>query len=182
MVRRIGVALALAGCLPLAGCGLLRTIGLLPSPPPAPAPVSETPAPPADYLLALTIEADADINPDPRGRASPLRVHVYADERDPRLGELGFESVFGAGPGGTADASGERSTPLETLTLPPGERLELALTPPTTAGWISVAAAYREPWSAVWVATLRLSDTLGAATARARLERAAVRLDEGREP
>lgn len=176
--RRRAVIRALACPLlavPLGGCGLLRSIGLLPSPPPAPLP---SPPAPTDYPLTLTISAAPDINPDPSGRASPLRLHVYADERDPQLGELGFETVFGTG---TSGAGGNGSMPLATLVVAPGENTELALTPAADAVWVTVAAAYREPWSSLWTDSVRV-DGKGASTVHLTLERTVLRLSPGSDP
>ena len=175
--RRASLA-ALLGLAPLlGGCGALRAIGLLPSPP---APRADPPPPP-DYPLALHLSAAAGINPDAAGRPSPLRVHVYVDERDPRLDERGFAAVFGAGPTGALRTDGASVEPLETLVISPGEDVALALSPPREALWVSVAAAYREPWSALWYATVRV-DAASAPTVTATFADAAVRLAAERRP
>jgi len=158
----VRTALLVCLTLPLGGCGPLRSIGLLPSPPP-----------PTDYLLAITLSATPDINPDASGRASPLRLHVYAGERDPGFGDLGFDAVFGTGA-----ASGTGPTPLDTLVVAPGQSVELALTPDTRAVWVTIAAAYREPWSAIWSESVRV-DGSGTARVRVELERATLRLLPG---
>lgn len=177
--RRALLVLAASGtALPLGGCGLLRSVGLLPSAaPPATPPVAPAPPPPADRAVELRLSAAPDINPDSGGRASPLRVQLYAGERDPRLGELGFEGVFGADAGGAPET-------LATLVVAPGGALVQPLVVPRATTWIGVAAAYREPWSALWFDALRIPDAADTGggdvvTVDVRLELASVELLAG---
>ena len=122
--------------------------GVPPTAPPPPPPA------PLDYALTIELVASKDINPDPRGRPSPLRVHVHVGPRDPRFGELGFASAFAPEGGPSAgDAAGE---PAGTAVLAPGGRETLALRAPVDAGWVTVSAAYREPWSALWTTGTRV--------------------------
>jgi len=175
--RRTIVALALAA-LP-GGCGVLRSVGLLPD---APAPPPPAPPPPAVYPLAVRVVADADINPDPSGRPSPLRLLVHADEQDPRVARRSFADVFGAGPGATASAGTQDvPPPLTALVIAPGQTERLARSRPASARWVTVSGAYREPWSAVWTATVEVAAT-GPVRLVARVGRTALSLEPERDP
>lgn len=180
--RRLAQAMLLALAAPsLGGCGLLQSIGLLPAPPAPVVAAPQPPPPPPTYALRVVLSASEDVNPDARGRPSPIRVQLYVGERDPRLDEAGFAAVFGAGPG-SADGDGVAlPTPFETLVLRPGERVDLALEPPRGHSRLAVAAAFREPWSALWSDAITL-DTSVATVVGATLEAARVTLRAAPEP
>jgi len=175
--RRTIIALALGGL--AGGCGVLRSVGLLPDAPDAPPPA---PPPPDAYPLAVRVVTGADVNPDPSGRASPLRLVVHVDERDPRLESRSFADVFGAGPGATGSAGAVSvPPPLSTRVIAPGRTESIDLSRPASARWVTVSGAFREPWSALWTATVEVAAT-GPVRLVARVGRTALSLEPERDP
>ena len=121
-------------CLSLVGASLLG-LGLVGC---ASKPVTST--------VGLTLAASADVNPDPRGRASPLTVRVYALKLSTGFDAADFFSLYDK----DSATLGADMLQREEFLLRPGENKTLALTLPAEAGALAVFAAYRDLEHARW--------------------------------
>ncbi|MEO7242134.1 MAG: type VI secretion system lipoprotein TssJ [Variovorax sp.] len=96
--------------------------------------------------LSLTAKAGADSNPDSRGRASPLKVRVYALKSP---GAFQGADYFSLNDSETATLGAEL-VQREEMLLQPGETKKLELILPADVKVIGVVAAYRDLERARW--------------------------------
>lgn len=155
--RLVGITLAASL---LSGCGVLEKVGILSGPeapaiaaPPAPIPLSQQP-----YELTLRLTATADLNPDTQSRPSPVQVRIFLMAPQADLESKEFAEIF--------DLNGQvmEPRPLATVTLRPGQTRDVVLPANKTQSMLLVAAAYRDPYQAVWksIATVTPSDSAAA--------------------
>lgn len=135
----------------LSGCGLLQKTGLVAAPEPAeprPVPLSEQP-----YQLKLSLSASSDLNPDTRSRPSPVQVRVFMTDGQSEIGSKEFEEMF--------DYAGAQiePRPLSTVTLRPGQTTALTLTTNKAQTRLVIAAAFRDPYQALWKAAAQITPT-----------------------
>jgi type VI secretion system VasD/TssJ family lipoprotein len=153
------VGMALAASL-LSGCGVLEKVGILSGPeapaiaaPPAPIPLSQQP-----YELTLRLTASNDLNPDTQSRPSPVQVRVFLMAPQADLDNKEFAEIF------DFDGQVMEPRPLAKVTLRPGQTKDIVLPANKTQSMLMVAAAYRDPYQAVWkaIATVTPSDSAAA--------------------
>lgn len=156
--RRMIGAIAVSGL--LSGCGLLQKVGILPKPP-EPPPAVEAPVPLAEqpYELKLSLEATEAVNPDSQSRPSPIQVRIFLTDGASEIASKTFEEVFDMG-GNVIEPR-----PLATVTLRPGQVKELTLPANKTQTLLAIAAAYRDPYQSIWMASAVVTpqDTVSAA-------------------
>lgn len=154
--RRV-IAIAMAASL-LSGCSALEKVGILSGPeapaitaPPVAVPLSEQP-----YELNLRLSASSEMNPDTESRPSPVQVRIFLMTPQADVNAKEFEEFFDFG-----DQLME-PRPLLTVTLRPGETRNVILPAFKSQSMLVVAAAYRDPYQAIWkdIATLTPSDTV----------------------
>jgi type VI secretion system protein VasD len=130
----------LAGVLSLAACTSSGGGGAAPSLDPAAAP------PAAPRSLQITISASADINPGPSGKAAPLSISLYVLRSPGKFQSLDY---FGLKDRGASELASDLVTS-SSVSVRPGEKKTVTLTAGPDAGYIGVAAGYREIDSAQW--------------------------------
>jgi len=125
----------------LSGCSLLQSVGILPESDDAAASAVEQ-----TYTLELSIVASKDLNPDARSVPSPVQVRVFLMEPSDDIRSISFEELF--------DYAGNmmEPRPLTTLVIQPGETTDIVLQAPTSRPTLVIAAAYRDPYQALWKA------------------------------
>jgi type VI secretion system protein VasD len=138
-VRQTGFTLlALAGLLSAAACS--STGGGAADPAIAPA------AAPGPRSLQVTVSASADVNPGPTGKAAPLTVQLYVLRSPGKFQSLDY---FGLKDRGASELASDLVTS-SSVSVRPGEKKTVTLTAGPDAGYIGVAAGYREIDSAQW--------------------------------
>jgi type VI secretion system VasD/TssJ family lipoprotein len=144
----------------LSGCGLLQKFGILSGPEIPPAPAIEIPVPLSEQPLELqlTVTASSDLNPDTQSRPSPVQLRVFLTDGKSELTGKSFEEVFDIG------GNAIQPRPLATITLRPGQSRDLVLPANKTLTTLIVAAAYRDPYQAIWLgsAVLPAADNVSA--------------------
>ena len=145
------ILLGVMFCSLLSGCGLLQKTGLgsaTEQPEPRPVPLSEQP-----YQLKLNLSASSDLNPDTRSRPSPVQVRVFMTDGQSEIGSKEFEEMF--------DYAGAQiePRPLSTITLRPGQTTALTLTTNKAQTRLVIAAAFRDPYQALWKAAAQIKPT-----------------------
>lgn len=123
----------------LSGCSLLQKFGILSEP--ASVPLSSQ-----VYEIHLKLTASADSNPDVKSRPSPIQVRVFIADPQSAIATKSFEEIF--------DYAGTtmEPRPLATITLRPGQTKDLVLPANKTQTQLVIAAAYRDPYQALWIA------------------------------
>lgn len=151
------MAIALAASM-LLGCSALEKVGILSGPeapvivtPPVAIPLSEQP-----YELNLRLSASVDMNPDTELRPSPVQVRIFLLPPQADISEKSFEEFF------DFDNQLMEPRPVLTVTLRPGETKNVILPANKSQSMLAVAAAYRDPYQAIWkdITTLSPSDTV----------------------
>jgi type VI secretion system protein VasD len=142
--------LMLSGLLSLAACTSSGG-GAAPSLDPAAAP-----PPAAPRSLQITVSASADINPGPSGKAAPLSITLYVLRSPGKFQSLDY---FGLKDRGSSELASDLVTS-SSVSVRPGEKKTVSLTAGPDAGYIGVAAGYREIDSANW----RAQTDIGEAT------------------
>jgi type VI secretion system protein VasD len=130
----------LTGLLSLAACTSSGG-GAAPSLDPAAAP-----SPAAPRGLQITVSASADINPGPSGKAAPLSITLYVLRSPGKFQSLDY---FGLKDRGSSELASDLVTS-SSVSVRPGEKKTVSLTAGPDAGYIGVAAGYREIDSANW--------------------------------
>jgi type VI secretion system VasD/TssJ family lipoprotein len=154
--RIVGIVMAASL---LSGCGVLEKVGILSgseapiTAPPAPIPLSEQP-----YELNLRLTAGNDLNPDTQSRPSPVQVRIFLMAPQADVNSKEFAEVF------DFDGQFMEPRPLSTVTLRPGQTRDVILPANKSQSMLVVAAAYRDPYQALWkaIATVTPSDTAAA--------------------
>lgn len=148
-------ASVLAAALLLSSCGMvngfLQGVGLASKPPEIPIAPIEIPLSeqPMNVVLELTI--DDDINPDVSNRPSPARARVFLSDSNIDLMSLPLEEIFEYGDN-TLDLK-----PSASLTVRPGSTNKLVLDTVKTNNKITVAVAFRDPYSTQWIQNFDIS-------------------------
>jgi type VI secretion system protein VasD len=115
--------------------------GAAPSLDPAAAPPAAAPR-----SLQITVSASADVNPGPSGKAAPLSVTLYVLRSPGKFQSLDY---FGLKDRGSSELASDLLTS-SSVSVRPGEKKTVSLTAGPDAGYIGVAAGYREIDSAQW--------------------------------
>jgi len=102
--------------------------------------------PPPPRKLPLDIVAASDINPDPRERASPLTVRVFALKTPANFGSADFFSLYEK----EAATLGADVVLREEMVLRPGESRQLVWTVSPDFRFVGVFAAFRDLERAQW--------------------------------
>lgn len=131
----------LVGVFSLAACTSSGGGGAAPSLDPAAAPAAAAPR-----SLQITVSASADINPGASGKAAPLSVTLYVLRSPGKFQSLDYFSLKDSGASELASDLVTSSS----VSVRPGEKKTVTLSAGPDAGYIGVAAGYREIDSAQW--------------------------------
>jgi type VI secretion system protein VasD len=104
--------------------------------------------------LQVTISASADINPGPAGKAAPLTIQLYVLRSPGKFQSLDY---FGLKDNGASELASDLVTS-SSVSVRPGEKKTVTLTAGADAGYIGVAAGYREIDSAQWRSQTDIGD------------------------
>lgn len=127
--------------LPLSGCGILQTVGIVDSAPKVQIPLSQIP-----YTVGLTINASENLNPGADSRPSPVRIRLFLTEPDKDLLSQPFETIF------EFDGSRPASDPAAVIVLSPGDNRTVQLSGMMSQTQLIIAAAFHDVYSTTWIA------------------------------
>jgi type VI secretion system protein VasD len=140
---------ALAALFLVSACTSSGGGGAAPSLDPAAAPPAA-----ATRSLQITVSASADINPGPSGKAAPLSITLYVLRSPGKFQSLDY---FGLKDRGSSELASDLVTS-SSVSVRPGEKKTVSLTAAPDAGYIGVAAGYREIDSAQWRSQTDIGD------------------------
>jgi len=154
----------------LSGCGVLRSIGVLPSTPTLEIPEPVVPLSQQSIEVALAISTAEDINPDVNSRPSPVMVRLFLSESGTDLESRSIDEIF------ELDGAEMSPSPRATAVLRPGTETLITLKGVKTESQLSIAVAYREFYITRWITTKQL-DTSKPIRIGARITRINVTFD-----
>lgn len=162
-VQRIGMSLAIAGCMAIAGCAAaskvveiadipLQAVGLskpsVPAPPPLP--------PPRIRDVRLEIDAATDLNADDRGRGLALIAHVYKLRDTTAFMQTPLARFLN--PDDEKTALGSDRVDVHEIVLTPGQQFETHEMLGNDSPWLGVVAFFRKPAPYRWRFVFKTDD------------------------
>jgi len=129
----------------LSGCGFLKK-----EKPTFNFPTPEIPLSQQPYEFEVTITGSENLNPDPQGRPSPVRMRIFLTEPQTGIVQLPFEQVF------EFSSVPPPVEPAATLVIQPGATESIVITGMKTHSNLTVAGAFRDPFSVQWVSAKQL--------------------------